>query len=107
MTMAAIRAISAPRFRPGGVVWRSRSGAERPVSMGPASGFLSGIGPSGMNCGPGSGRLGGVTAVNDAEDHGNEDQGGAGGENQATDHGAAQRRVLFPALTQAQRHWTH
>src|SRR6201985_2952009 len=99
MTMAATTAMRPQRFMPGGVVWRSRSDAERPVSMGPASGFLSGIGPSGMNRGAGSGRLGGVTAVNDAEDHGNKDQGGAGGKNKPADHGAAQRRVLFPALT--------
>src|SRR6185503_816821 len=111
MTMAAITAIRPQRFRPGGVVWRSRSGAGRPVSTGPASGFLSGIGLSGMSRGAGGGSIliatRGMTAVNYAENHGNEDQRRAGGEDQAADHGAAQRRVLFAAVTQTKGHGAH
>src|ERR1700743_1451661 len=103
MTIAATTAIRPQRFRPGGVVWRSRSDAERPVSMGPASGFLSGIGLSGMSRGAGSGGpfltvMGRSAAVNDAENHWHKQQGCAGGEDQAADHGAAQRRILLAPI---------
>src|SRR6185312_6993950 len=112
MTMAATSAIRPQRFKPGGMVWRSRSGAGWPVSTGPASGFLSGICLSRLDRGAGSGGpfflvMCGSPAVNDAEDHGNEDQRGAGGEDQAADHGAAQRRILFAAIAQPQRHRAH
>src|SRR5437016_4275408 len=70
---AAIRAILPNRFSPGGVVWRNKCSEARldsgvgPVSIGPASGFLSGISLSGLGA-PGRGP-GGVAAVNDAEYH--------------------------------------
>src|SRR6185369_11272448 len=42
-----------------------------------------------------------------AEHHGDKHQGGDRGKNQAADHGAPERGILFPALTETQRHRRH
>src|SRR3954469_4162088 len=111
MAMAATSARRPQRFNPGGLVWRSRSGADLPVSTGPASGFLSGISLSRTDRriagSPFLITTGRVAAMNNAEYHRHKDQGGAGGEDQAADDGAAQRRILLAAFAQAQRHGRH
>ncbi len=46
-------------------------------------------------------------AVQQGEDGGNEDEGGDGGGGEAADDGAAERRVLFAAFAEAERHGDH
>src|SRR5580658_5013305 len=48
-----------------------------------------------------------VMPVNDAEHHRDEEERRNGGEDEPADHGAAERGILFAALTQAQRHRQH
>jgi len=51
--------------------------------------------------------LGGRMVANRAEDHRNEEERGQGGEHEPADHRAAERRVLFAAVAQAERHGQH
>src|SRR6202000_2092659 len=108
ITMAMTAAIQPQRFRPGGVVWRRNvSGAGSWV---PASGCLSGISLSGPRWGivrPFGGGIRRAPAMDDTEYHRHEQQGGASCEYQSADHGAAERRVLFTAFAQAERHGQH
>src|SRR6185312_11124915 len=79
-------------FSRGGGVWRN---------------MFSGIGFSGFRRGRCALRFSRGAAVNDAEHHRNEQKRGGSCEDEAADHGAAERRVLFTALAQAQCHRRH
>src|SRR5580658_7843889 len=48
-----------------------------------------------------------VVPVNDAEHHRDKEERRNGGEDQPADYGAAERGVLFAALTETQRHRQH
>src|ERR1019366_10203484 len=52
-------------------------------------------------------RLWAVAPVNDAEHYRDEEERRDSGEDQAADHGAPERRILFAALAQAERHRQH